>query len=39
MRLFEIKAEFMKCFDEETGEITDIEALEKLEIACTEMKN
>lgn len=33
MKLYEIKEEFMKLFDEETGEIYDIEALEKLEMA------
>lgn len=32
MKLFEINAEIEKLFDEETGEIFDIEALEKLEI-------
>lgn len=31
MTLFEIGAEFLKLFDEETGEILDMEALEKLE--------
>lgn len=32
MRLFEINAEIAKLFDEETGEIFDLEALEALEL-------
>lgn len=36
MKLFEINFEIEKLFDEETGEIFDIEALEKLEMARDE---
>lgn len=31
MKLYEVQAELYKCFDEETGEITDPEKFEKLE--------